>query len=208
MVFLAGAFIKNKSISSIIEDTGFDEKTVYKYFSFFRNFCFDYVQNNNIILGGPGVEVEIDETHLFTRKYHRGNVLASEHIWVFGIIERLSKKVYLEVVPKRDGPTLYNIVNTRVRRGTQIYSDSWAGYNLIRENYDTLSVNHRICFVDPVNRNIHTNNIERLWRTLKDDVRGACNDNYFLHLSEFMFRRWFFTEDFETSLEEFIKLIF
>jgi hypothetical protein len=32
--------------------------------------------------------VETDETHLFTRKYHRGNVLASESIWVFGLIER------------------------------------------------------------------------------------------------------------------------
>jgi hypothetical protein len=40
-----------------------------------------------IRLGGEGRTVEIDETNLFTRKYHRGNVLASENIWVFGLIE-------------------------------------------------------------------------------------------------------------------------
>ncbi|KCZ81196.1 hypothetical protein H312_01406 [Anncaliia algerae PRA339] len=207
LTFLAGAFIKNKPISMVIEDTGFNEKTVYKYFNYFRSKCAENLDFSNFQLGGQGIEVEIDETHLFTRKYHRGNVLASESVWIFGIFERNSKRVYLEVVPRRDGATLYNILYTRLLPGTRVFSDSWRGYNIIRQNFEVSSVNHRLSFVDPNDSNIHTNNIERLWRTLKNDMRGCQVNNYNIHLKEFMFRRYFFNNSFEFNLDLFIKLI-
>ena len=40
-----------------------------------------------------GVEVEIDETLITKRKYHRGRILGQ--IWVFGGIERISKKKFV-----------------------------------------------------------------------------------------------------------------
>ncbi|KCZ81519.1 hypothetical protein H312_01097 [Anncaliia algerae PRA339] len=208
IVYLAGAFIKNKSIASIIEDTGFDEKTVYKHFNYFRRKCHEKVENMDFKLGGVGIEVEIDESHLFTRKYHRGNMLASEQIWVFGIIERISKKVYLTVIERRDGETLSRIINDVLLPGTIIFSDSWRGYNLVRQNFETYSINHKLHFVDPLNNNIHTNNIERLWRSLKNDIRGCQVENYEYHLKEFIYRRYFFSTSFEENLNLFIKLIY
>ena len=40
-------------------------------------------------LGGPGVVVEVDECHLHSRKFQRGARLATEDIWVVGVIERV-----------------------------------------------------------------------------------------------------------------------
>jgi len=38
----------------------------------------------DICVGGRGLHVEIDETHIFHRKYYRGRILAYEDVWVFG----------------------------------------------------------------------------------------------------------------------------
>jgi hypothetical protein len=206
ILFLSGAFIKNKTIASIIDDTNLNEKTVYKYFNIFRKICSEKISEENVVLGGPDIEVEIDETHLFCRKYNRGRILAYQHIWVFGIMERISKKIYLEVVPQRSGNCLFNIVNSHLARGSKVYSDSWAGYNIIKNHYNVLSVNHKLYFVDPNNNNIHTNNIERVWRILKNDLRGSYNENYEIHLKEFMFRRNFLTGNFLEDFDFFIKL--
>ncbi|KCZ79708.1 hypothetical protein H312_02898, partial [Anncaliia algerae PRA339] len=137
-----------------------------------------------------------------------GNMLASEQIWVFGIIERISKKVYLTVIERRDGETLSRIINDVLLPGTIIFSDSWRGYNLIRQNFETYSINHKLHFVDSLNNNIHINNIERLWRILKNDIRGCQVGNYEYHLKEFIYRRYFFNTSFEENLNLFIKLIY
>ncbi|KCZ76467.1 hypothetical protein H311_02534 [Anncaliia algerae PRA109] len=99
ILILLASFISNKTISSVIIDNYFDEKTVFKRYSYFRKLCSKNLPEN-ILLRGSGKEVEIDETHLFKRKDHRGNRYASEDIWVFGIFERVSKNIFLTVVKK------------------------------------------------------------------------------------------------------------
>jgi transposase-like protein len=169
---ILGYFIKNKTISSIVEDSGYDEKTVYKYFNKFRELCANY-ESLNVILGGDGCEVEIDETHLFKRKFHRGRILTFENVWILGIFERNTKRIYVEHVLQRDSETLFNIVSEHVMPGTIIFTDSWKGYSKIKRFFETKSVKHRLYFVDPLDSNNHTNNIERTWRTLKDNLRGV-----------------------------------
>lgn len=205
-LILLASFINNKTISSVIIDNYFDEKTVFKYYSYFRTLCSKNLPEN-ILLGGSGKEVEIDETHLFKRKYHRGNRLASEDIWVFGIFERVSKNIFLSVVKKRDADTLYDIVSSHVLPGTKIYTDGWRGYCKIKQYFTSKSVNHKYYFVDPNDPLNHVNNIERTWRSLKSDMRGACNENYCLHLNEFMFRRLVFTSDLRLDLVRMISYI-
>lgn len=203
---LLASFIRNKSIASVIIDNNFDEKSVYKYYNFFRELCFINIPHE-IILGGEGREVELDETHLYKRKYHKGRVLASQDIWVFGIYERGTKKVFLQSVNKRDAETLYEIVHNHVAPGTKIYTDGWAGYSKVKRYFETRSVNHKLYYVDPEDPLIHINNIERTWRSLKEDLRGACNEQYDEHLSEFMFRRLFLNGEFKHDLIEILKLI-
>ncbi|ODM88939.1 hypothetical protein Ocin01_17743 [Orchesella cincta] len=139
------------------------------WYSFCREVCYDVVFQMDMCIGG-GLHVEIDETHLFKRKYNRGRQLAAEHVWVFGGICRESKEAFVQVVPNRSGNTLWPIIQHRVH-----------------------PVNHRYHFVDPNNPNVHTNTIERTWGLLKGTVHGSMNNERLeMYLGEFIYRRHFF----------------
>jgi hypothetical protein len=48
---------------------------------------------------------------------------------------------------------------------------AWRGYyGVVEFGYEHLNVNHSLHSVDPISRTIHTNNIERSWRTPKEYV--------------------------------------
>ena len=86
-----------------------------------RSFCCevtDYWFANQEAIGGVGVEVEIDETLISRRKYGRGRM--RKQIWLFGGIERVSKRRF--VVPltgsvghKRNKETLIPLIK-KVRK--------------------------------------------------------------------------------------------
>ena len=53
--------------------------------------------------------------------------------------------------------------------GSTIVSDKWRSYNSLSEHgYVHNSINHKENFVDPSDPLIHTQNIERCWRDLKE----------------------------------------
>lgn len=205
LTVIAG-FVRGKKIQDLLRDFELDEKFVMKIYGEIRNKINDYMENYNIYLGGENVIVEIDETHLFTRKYNRGNVLASQQIWLFGVFERISKRCIIRVVERRDATTLVNIVNQLLYPGTIIMADSWRGYSKIKEIFITKQVNHKYYFVDPQNREIHTNNIERLWRSLKNDIIGVCNGNYSKAINAFCYKRNFFTDDLYSNVVKLLQL--
>ena len=60
-------------------------------------------------IGGPGKLVQIDESKIGKRKYHRGHVMEGQ--WVFGGIEEDSRKSFIETVENRTEETLLNLVN-------------------------------------------------------------------------------------------------
>ena len=62
------------------------------------------------MIGGPGVEVEIDESKFGRRKYNRG-----QGHWVFGGIERVSGKAFLVEVAQRDAATLIPLIQQYIR---------------------------------------------------------------------------------------------
>ena len=51
-------------------------------------------------IGGPGKEVEIDESKFGRRKYNRGRVVDGH--WVFGGMERGRGDSFMVEVPRRD----------------------------------------------------------------------------------------------------------
>ena len=87
--------------------------------------------------------VEIDES-LFARKikYHKGRV-PRKSIWVFGTVERGSRRLFLTTVPRRNRETLLPIIKNTIDVGAHIHSDEWAAYaNLNEEGYIHETVNH------------------------------------------------------------------
>ena len=62
-----------------------------------------------MVIGGPGKEVEIDESKFGKRKYNRGRVVDGH--WVFGGMERGSGDSFMVEVPRRDAATLLGFIS-------------------------------------------------------------------------------------------------
>jgi transposase-like protein len=146
-------------------------------------------------IGGFGKVVEIDESVVSRRKYHRGRLVKEK--WVFGGVERCagtSKPFFIELVPNRTANTLLEVIQRRIAPGTTIMSDGWRAYrNIPRyKQYRHLAVNHSKNFVDPSNCEIHTQNVENQWRHLKSWLRKKgtnLGDNISQYLLEYCFKK-------------------
>jgi hypothetical protein len=84
--------------------------------------------------------------------------------WVFGAMERGSKKCFVMEVENRDARTLLPIIKSHILPGTRIISDDWAVYKDLSILYDGIYshdvVIHYQNFVNPEFHDVHT--------TLKD----------------------------------------
>ena len=75
-------------------------------------------------IGGPGVEVEIDELKFGKRKYRRG--LQVEGRWVFrGREKNYKSKIFMVPVDNRKKKTLIPIIQKYIKPGSIIHSDCW-----------------------------------------------------------------------------------
>jgi hypothetical protein len=129
-------------------------------------------------IGGEGYTVEIDETLLFRRKNNVGRILSNEitKTWYFGGICRETDKIFIIPVEKRDSVTLNEAILNHILPGTRIISDCWRGYNSVQDlNYLHDKVNHSQNFIDPKDSTIHTQKIERLWKSLKQTILKQAN---------------------------------
>ncbi|RWR99987.1 hypothetical protein B4U79_10604, partial [Dinothrombium tinctorium] len=110
------------------------EKTINDWQSFIRE-CYGVVLSNdnggNSKIGGPGCVVEIDESHIRTRKYDVGRVLKSQQLWVFGGICRNDRRCFVVPVERRDAATLLPLIREHIEPGTHIVSDMWRVYRQI-----------------------------------------------------------------------------
>ena len=84
-----------------------------------RDVCAQHFISNPVRIGGPGIEVEIDESKFGRRKYNRGRW--QEGHWVFGGIERITGNSFLVEVQKRDAATLIPLIQQYIRPGSTIY---------------------------------------------------------------------------------------
>ena len=87
-------------------------RTAVDWYNFIRDVCAQHFISHPAVIGGPGIEVEIDESKFGKRKYNRGR-LADGH-WVFGGIERVSGECFLVEVQKRDAGTLLPLIAAQV----------------------------------------------------------------------------------------------
>ena len=189
MLFLIYMWCYDYSAKLVCHELRLSNHTVTDYFNMLRELCFiDYPRNEKI--GGENIIVQIDESHLFTRKYHVGKVLMSEQFWVFGGVDE-NGKFFLERVLNRDGETLKEILLRRVNTGSLVLSDSWRGYSFVCDYYFHLQVNHSKFFVSPFDSS-QTQQIEATWSVLKRLLRKKGTrkcDNLDYYLAEFLFKQ-------------------
>lgn len=73
------------------------------WYNYAREVCDFILQiNENNVIGGPGIVDEIDESKVGKRKYHKGKRV--DGAWVFGGIERDSKKCFFSQPLKTELP--------------------------------------------------------------------------------------------------------
>lgn len=107
------------------------------------SYCEDLLQQ----VGGPGIDVQIDETVMGKTKYGRGK--QGEQSWYFGGIEqrqvmdnngKIEYKAGLAFacyVPRRNTATLLPLIQKHIRQDATIWSDEWAAYRCLRrENFN------------------------------------------------------------------------
>lgn len=170
---------------------GTTEKTVSNFFQCLRDACEEWYKIHSARkIGGPGTTVEIDETLMTKRKYNRGRL--PNDVWVIGGICRETKEIFIKEIPDRTRDTLERVIKKHVLLGTQINTDMWPAYdNLNNLGYIHKTVNHSTNFVNPVD-GTHTQNIERLWRDLKDvkkRYQGIPESEIESHVYEFLWRK-------------------
>lgn len=114
--------------------------------------------------------------------------------WIFGLAECHlnaqgkydTKEVRLFHVTRRDHQTLIPLITGNCNEGSVIWSDEWLAYRRIPNNYVHETVNHSQEFV---NIDIHTQNIERCWASLKHKIMGCMKGSNMnlmeTHLAEF-----------------------
>jgi transposase-like protein len=158
-------------------------------------------------LGGPGSEVESDETfvggkaknmHASRRamfKAARESAEMAPHAnyvnkaTVWGVLDRQQRKVRATVVPKVNREALQTAVLNQVEHGSKIYTDEAAIYKSLPKEYTHEFVNHVERYV---NGQVHTNGLENFWSLTKRALGGTyiAVEPFHLHryLDEQMFR--------------------
>ena len=147
--------------SRVRENLKICQKSSVDWRSFCSEVCEHWIDQQTPI-GGEGKIVEIDETLICRRKYNRGRELCQ--VWVFGGIERETKKLFLVplIDQRRDADTLIPLIKKYILPGTIIISDSWKAYSKLSElNNSHKIINHSENFVSPEDQQVHTKNIER-----------------------------------------------
>lgn len=190
----------------IKEELGLGSHTAVDWDMFCRELCEVRLFEKREHLGGPGKLVQIDESKIGKRKYHRGHVVEGQ--WVFGGIEEDSSKCFIAMVEDRTEKTLLTLIQEWIKPGTTIVSDCWKGYiNLEKHGFLHKTVNHSVEFVN--DEGYHTNKIEGHWRQMKVSLptHGRKKEHYSSYLAEFIWRYVNRGEDlFKTFLKDVVSV--
>lgn len=173
-------FANNYSVSDAVLHCEISEKSCVVWYRIFRRICVAYQMSiNSFKIGGVGNTVEVDETYVCKRKYNTGRILIKQSVWLVGGICRETNQVFLKFVEKRNSETLTSIIVNSIEPGTTIITDCWRGYlNVECNGYFHYTVNHKYYFVSPENREVHTQKVERLWRTVKSYIPKNVRSNF------------------------------
>ena len=159
--------------------------TINRYYRLFREKILIASEAENGFEG----ELELDESY-FGGKHHKGKRgRGSENkIPVFGILKR-NGKVYTQIIPDSSSETLLDIVQTKIKPDSIVYTDSFRAYNkLSLKGYKHYRINHSVEFAQGKN---HINGIESFWGYCKmrlSKFYGLKKDEFLLHLKECEFR--------------------
>jgi transposase-like protein len=154
--------------------------------------------NSIVKLGGPGSEVEADETFIGGKarnmhketKVRRGVAQGSKvhQAIVMGVLER-GGNIRTQVISERSLPTMHKIVKENVKAGSALFTDEHRSYDGLSPEYQHEIIDHAVKYVDG---RVHTNGMENFWSLLKRGLHGTYVSvepfHLFRYLDEQVFR--------------------
>ncbi|SRR5579871_130182 len=129
-------------------------------------------------LGGPGTEVEVDETFIGGKarnmhKEKRDRMVTGrgglDKTCVMGLLER-GGKIRLRTVKNTRINQVQREVRLNVVFGSTVYSDALPSYRGLADSYEHQFVDHADRYV---NGRVHTNGLENFWSLLKRSIAGT-----------------------------------
>ncbi len=100
--------LEDSRIPSLYIHAQVSEPTAVDFYNFLRESAHTIVARDTVQIGGPGDIVEVDESHLFVKKYGRGRNL-KRSIWVCGGISRATRKAFILMINNKKRATLFPI---------------------------------------------------------------------------------------------------
>jgi transposase-like protein len=125
-----------------------------------------------------GGEIEVDETYIggkarFMHKSKREAMIKGRgsvgKVAVMGLLER-NGKVRAKVIGNTTRETLHAEVKEHCEAGAEIFTDQFAAYRGLEQEYIHNVINHAEKYVDG---NVHTCNIDNFWSLLKRGIKGT-----------------------------------
>ena len=167
-------------------------ETVCDWKNYIREIYIEYLNIESSSIGGEGFVVQIDESQVCKRKFHRGRVLVNQNVWVVGGIAE-DGQIFQVLTEVRNQTVLDSIITQYVSPGSIIWTDLWGGYNNLSSlGYHHDKVNHSIEF--KTSDGVHTNRIEAIWGAIKRKFRYITNKKSELmgsYLAEYQFKKTF-----------------
>lgn len=184
-------YLNKMPIDGIMNTSGVGSEAITAWTKYLRQLLADCVEFKDVVIGGEGVVLEIDETKLGKRKYNRGQLV--DGVWVIVGVERTGqKRIFCFEVEDRTEATIERVFRAFVQSGSIIYTDGWKPYESVcrKLNLEHHTVEHKYFFKDPIT-GVHTNTVEGCNNGIKhlikprNRVKKDIND----HLFYFIWRR-------------------
>ena len=106
---------------------------------------------------------------------------------------------------RRDKETLIPLIQKYIRLSSIMMSDCWATYSSLSQlGFTHRQINHSNNFVDPEDATIHTQYVERLWRSIKKSRKRSGMRS--LYLKQYI-ARFIFLETYEPEKRQHYFLI-
>lgn len=158
-------------------DFELSKTTITDYYSYCREVAEVIASHSNLTLGGEGKTVQIDETFLTKRKYHRGRITEQMTITVLGLYCKEDKVGLFFRVNSKSKQELWPYIQKYVDFSTsRLCTDSAKQYEGVEQMFSTSTVhlrtNHSIGeYVEKLNPINTINDLENQNKLLKNSIK-------------------------------------
>ena len=210
-MLLAYLWLAGCTSDTMLRLTGNSAHTVSAYKRFFRQLVTSMLDDDDTIIGGPGIVVEVDETKMGKRKYNRGHRVDGAWVIVGVEVGTSERGVFAEVVVDRSAETIAGVLERHIAEGSTLHTDCWKGYGLISERFGIqhFTVNHSVGFKD-CTTGVHTNTVEGTNYAIKRAIppRNRTRGCLQPYLAEFIWRRKNASRLWESFLDALREIVY